>query len=99
MYGTIKSEETFNAALSSITKANNLPHISMHSLRHMFATACIELNVPLEKISKALGHKNVNTTFDIYCGIMDATEQITNTVSNTMDPALNLKNEISGGTN
>ena len=99
MYGTIKSEETFNAALSSITKANNLPHISMHSLRHMFATACIELNIPLEKISKALGHKNVNTTFDIYCGIMDATEQIRNTVSNTMDPALNLKNEISGGTN
>ena len=41
----------------------------------------------------------MNTTFDIYCGIMDATEQIRNTVSNTMDPALNLKNEISGGTN
>lgn len=69
----------------------------MHGLRHMFATALIELNVPLETISVALGHKNVNTTFEIYCGIMDAAEQIKNTVSNTMDPAIALKNSALKG--
>ena len=69
----------------------------MHGLRHMFATALIELNVPLETISAALGHKNVNTTCEIYCGIMDAAEQIKNTVSNTMDPAIALKNSALKG--
>ena len=69
----------------------------MHGLRHMFATALIELNVPIEKLAEALGPKNVNTTFDIHCGIMDAAEQIKNTVSNTMDPAIALKNSALKG--
>lgn len=97
MYGTIKSDSTLNANLKAITNSCNLPKISMHALRHMFATALIELNVPLETISEALGHKNVNTTFEIYCGIMDAAEQIKATVSNTMDPAIALKNSVLKG--
>ena len=97
MYGTIKSDSMLNANLKAITNSCNLPKISMHALRHMFATALIELNVPLETISEALGHKNVNTTFEIYCGIMDAAEQIKATVSNTMDPAIALKNSVLKG--
>lgn len=69
----------------------------MHILRHMCATALIELNIPLEKISEVLGHKNVNTTFDIYCGIMDGHEQIKTTVSGTMDPAIAFTNHLTGG--
>lgn len=95
--GTIKSDSTLNVGLKAITNSCNLPKISMHGLRHMFATALIELNVPLETISAALGHKNVNTAFEIYCGIMDAAEQIKNTVSNTMDPAIALKNSALKG--
>ena len=30
--------------------------------------------VSLEEISKLLGHKSVMTTFNIYCGVMDADE-------------------------
>lgn len=96
-YGNIKSDSTLNSGLKTITNSSNLPKISMHALRHMFATALIELNVPLETISEALGHKNVNTTFEIYCGIMDAAEQIKHTVSNTMDPAIALKNSTLKG--
>lgn len=38
----------------------------------MFATILIEQGVSLEKISKLMGHKSVATTFEIYCGIMEA---------------------------
>ena len=95
MYGRIKSDATLNTGINAITKSCNLPHISMHTLRHMCATALIEMNIPLEKISEVLGHKNINTTFDIYCGIMDAQDQIKATISHTMDPAIALTN--SGG--
>ncbi len=87
----IKSDHTLNAGLSAITKSCGLPHITMHTLRHMCATILIERNVPLETISKILGHKNERTTFEIYCGVMDADEQIKETVSNTMNPALAVK--------
>lgn len=97
IYGNIKSDSTLNAGIKSITKTCNLPSISMHTLRHMCATALIELNIPLEKISEVLGHKNVNTTFDIYCGIMDGHEQIKTTVSGTMDPAIAFTNHLTGG--
>ena len=95
MYERIKSDATLNTGINAITKSCNLPHISMHTLRHMCATALIEMNIPQEKISEVLGHKNINTTFDIYCGIMDAQDQIKTTISHTMDPAIALTN--SGG--
>lgn len=89
---SIKSEATFNAALRAITKSCGLPRITMHTLRHMCATLLIENGVPIEKISKILGHKRVSTTFDIYCGLMDAEKQITDTISETMDPAISIRN-------
>ena len=44
----------------------------MHGLRHEFASLLFEKGIPLEQISKLLGHKSVTTTFDVYCGIIDA---------------------------
>lgn len=35
----------------------------------------IEKGIPLEDISRLLGHKSVLTTFNIYCGVMDAKEE------------------------
>ena len=55
---------------------NGLPKISVHSLRHMFATILIEQGVPLVKISALLGHSSVNTTFESYCDVMDENENI-----------------------
>ena len=66
----------------------HLPHITMHGLRHMFATILIEQSVSLEKISKLMGHKSVATTFEIYCGIMEAKKEIAKTIDSVMDPAI-----------
>lgn len=58
----------------------------MHDLRHMFATILIEQDVPLDKISKLMGHKSVATTFEIYCGIIGANQEIAKTIDGTLDP-------------
>ena len=43
-----------------------LPHISSHILRHTFATRMIEANTNIKVIQDILGHKDIQTTMDIY---------------------------------
>ncbi|MEI6766744.1 MAG: site-specific integrase [Bacteroidota bacterium] len=45
--------------------------ISFHCARHTFATCSIDLGMPLEVISKLLGHKDLKTT-QIYAKILDS---------------------------
>ena len=72
-----------------VLKIGNLYRVpTMHGLRHMFATILIEQSVSLEKISKLMGHKSVATTFEIYCGIMEAKKEIAKTIDSVMDPAI-----------
>lgn len=86
--GQIKCENTISAALRRICSRKLLPHISTHGLRHIFASILVEKNVPLERISKLLGHKNIKTTFEIYCGIINAFEETRQYIENNLDPAL-----------
>ena len=53
-----------------------IPRISVHGLRHMYATALLEKGVSLAKISALLGHSSVNTTFEFYVDIMEGNERI-----------------------
>lgn len=69
---------SMNIALTKLCNRNGLPKITVHSLRHMFATILIEQGVPLVKISALLGHSSVNTTFEYYCDVMDENENIIN---------------------
>ena len=47
---------SMNNALTKLCSRNGLPHITVHGLRHMYATILIEQGVPLIKISALLGH-------------------------------------------
>lgn len=67
---------SLNNGLDKICKRSSLPHITVHGLRHMYATILFEMNVPLVKISALLGHKSVHTTFEYYCEVMDENQNI-----------------------
>lgn len=45
---------------------NNLGDYTFHSLRHTFATRCVESGFELKSLSEILGHKNFSTTMSIY---------------------------------
>ena len=48
-------------------KQCNLPlTFSFHSLRHTFATRCVEMGFEIKSLSEILGHSNVNITLDCY---------------------------------
>lgn len=44
----------------------NLRRINFHTLRHTFATRCIESGMDVKSLSEILGHSNVNITLSTY---------------------------------
>jgi site-specific recombinase XerC len=48
--------EDINRALASASKRRKLPKLTHHSLRHLFATICIESGVDIPTVSRWLGH-------------------------------------------
>ena len=49
-----------------ILKDANLPSVKFHSLRHTFATNCLQQKFDIKTLSEILGHANVNVTMKIY---------------------------------
>ncbi len=75
-----------NAALAKTCEKIGLPHVTVHGLRHMYATILIEQGVPLVKISALLGHSSVNTTFEYYCEVMDENGKIMSFMNQQFEP-------------
>lgn len=67
---------SFNKYLYNVCPKLSISNISVHGLRHTFATILIEQGVPIIKISALLGHSNPHTTFEIYCDVMEEKERI-----------------------
>lgn len=67
----VTENQVTNRNLKKIIKLTTIKKkISFHSARHTFATVGITLGIPLEVISKLLGHKDLQTT-QIYAKIVD----------------------------
>lgn len=72
-----------NNYTTKLCKRNGLRKITVHGLRHQFATILIEQNVSLAKISALLGHASIHTTFDFYCDVMGEKAKIMAFMNNT----------------
>lgn len=66
--------ETLNAAKEK-RESLLLPHFSCHHLRHTFATRLCEAESNLKVIQSVMGHRNIETTMDIYAEATDQKKQ------------------------
>lgn len=55
-------ENRFNKIMQNLSIEN----VSFHTLRHTFATRCVEVGVDIKTLSETLGHSNVNITLNRY---------------------------------
>ena len=60
-------------AFTRFIRRNNMPKITLHGLRHTFATVASAQGAPLFDIGKALGHSTPSTTGRIYTHLLDQT--------------------------
>lgn len=63
---TFVSPRTFEYRYHKILERFDIEQVNYHSLRHTFATRCIERGVDYKSLSEILGHANVNTTLNTY---------------------------------
>lgn len=55
-------------------RGTGLPYVSVHSLRHTFASLQISDGVPLVVVSRQLGHAKASTTANIYAHVIAEAE-------------------------
>lgn len=55
-------ENRFNRLMRTLS----IEGVSFHTLRHTFATRCVEVGVDVKTLSETLGHSNVNITLNRY---------------------------------
>ena len=68
--------ESYKRVLKQICKEGELPDISLHSLRHTFATRCVESRMNVKILCKIMGHSKITTTMDLYAHATEAEKTI-----------------------
>lgn len=57
---------TYRSFFETFLQRNNIEKFNFHSLRHTFATRCIEAGADCKTVSEILGHSTVNMTLNLY---------------------------------
>lgn len=66
--GKLTNYKTLYDNLKDVLRNNQLEHcnILFHKLRHNYATDLLAAGVDIDVVSKLLGHKNIETTANVY---------------------------------
>lgn len=57
---------SYDAALGWVCKKTGINPITMHNLRHTFATRCVQSGMTPKMLQTILGHSSINVTMDLY---------------------------------
>ena len=71
------SPNAVSLAFTRFIRKNHLPKLTLHGLRHTFATVASAQGAPLFDIGRALGHSTPSTTGRIYTHLLDHTHAST----------------------
>lgn len=90
--------------LNNVLKKYNFRKVTVHELRHTFATRCLESGIDMKTLQMLLGHADYSTTANIYAHVLadrknmellKYNKYMTNTFENNFDSIVSLaKNNI-----
>ena len=69
--GEPAKNSSYDTHLYKLCDAAGIKRISMHALRHTYATRAIEAGMQPKVLQKLLGHASINTTMDRYVHVTD----------------------------
>lgn len=72
-FGQKMNPSTFSTQIFKIEDKIGIERVSLHALRHTFATMLNAEGVDIARISAELGHSNINTTLSIYMHVFGGT--------------------------
>lgn len=84
-FGEPLSPQALSSRLVRLEKKKGLPHVTLHGLRHTFASLLHSKGVDMAQISAELGHGNLTTTQNIYTHIIKTPSQSSRGIANTID--------------
>ena len=61
----------YNKEIKKIASEIDMEEFSLHTLRHTFATRCIEAGMRPKTLQEILGHSNISITMDLYVHVTD----------------------------
>jgi len=69
--GMPTKNSTYDVHIAKLTKKAEIENFSMHTLRHTFATRCIEAGMRPKTLQQILGHSSINITMNLYVHVTD----------------------------
>ena len=68
--GTPWLPDAFSSAFYYGVRARKLPIVSVHGLRHTYATLGLRAGTSIKVVSQALGHSTISITGDVYTHVL-----------------------------
>ena len=80
------TKETARVHFQNILKALKLPRLRLHDIRHMLGTTLVQNGIPIQDISRMLGHSSISITEQRYAKTnKDQANRATNAFNSLMD--------------
>lgn len=84
-FGLPMTPSALTQTIYRIEDEAGLPHVSLHDLRHTFASMLNAEHVDISRISAELGHSSINTTLGIYTHVFGNVTESSRSIASAID--------------
>lgn len=84
-FGNALGGQALSSRLTRLEQKHGLPNVTLHGLRHTYASLLHSKGVDMANISAELGHSNLATTMNIYTHIFQSATNASRGIANTIN--------------
>lgn len=91
-FGKMLTPAALTQRIYYIEERAGLPSVSLHDLRHTFASMLNSANVDIAMISRELGHSNISTTLNIYTHVFGNVTEASRSIADNLNSQFSAPN-------